>query len=211
MRITEIFFSIQGESSHVGKPCVFVRLTGCSLRCVWCDTKYSYAGGREMTGDDVLNEVEKYPAKLVEITGGEPLEQEAVYPLMETLLARRYTVMLETGGHVKIHRVPASVIKIIDIKCPDSREADKNCWANLDLAQAHDEFKFVIASRADYDWARGVYREMLQSKPNVTLFSPAHDDLPPATLARWILEDGLPVRLQLQVHKYIWGADARGV
>src|SRR5215468_1550261 len=142
MRITEIFHSIQGESSHVGKPCVFVRLTGCSLRCVWCDTKYSYAGGREMTGDDVLNEVAKYPTKLVEITGGEPLEQEAVYPLMETLLARRYTVMLETGGHVKIHRVPAPVIKIIDIKCPDSREAEKNCWANLDLAQAHDEFKF---------------------------------------------------------------------
>jgi 7-carboxy-7-deazaguanine synthase len=211
MRITEIFFSIQGESSHVGKPCVFVRLTGCSLRCVWCDTKYSYGGGREMTQDAVLAEVDKYPARLVEITGGEPLEQETVYPLMETLLARRYAVMLETGGHVNIHRVPASVIKIIDIKCPDSREADKNCWANLDLVKAHDEFKFVIASRADYDWARGIYKDRLQAKPNVTLFSPSHDDLPPASLARWILEDGLPVRLQLQVHKYIWGAEVRGV
>src|SRR4051812_16462083 len=123
VRITEIFFSIQGESSHVGKPCIFVRLTGCSLRCVWCDTKYSYAGGREMTQADVLEQIEKYPAMLVEITGGEPLEQESVYPLMQELLKRQYTVMLETGGHVRIDRVPPAVIKIIDVKCPDSREA----------------------------------------------------------------------------------------
>ena len=211
MRITEIFFSIQGESSHVGKPCVFVRLTGCSLRCVWCDTKYSYAGGREMSQEEVIAEIASHPAKLVEITGGEPLEQESVYPLMQALLRSNYTVMLETGGHVEIDRVPREVIKIIDIKCPDSREAAKNCWENIDLAQPHDEFKFVIASRADYDWARNVFRERLQAKPNVTLFSPSHDDLSPVELARWILADGLSVRLQLQIHKYIWGAETRGV
>jgi 7-carboxy-7-deazaguanine synthase len=211
VRITEIFFSIQGESSHVGKPCVFVRLTGCSLRCVWCDTKYSYFGGREQTQAEVLAEVEKYPAKLVEITGGEPLEQDEVYPLMQTLLDRGYTVMLETGGHVRIDRVPASVIKIIDVKCPDSREAERNCWDNVELAQPHDEFKFVIATRTDYDWAKETYNRRLRSKPNVTLFSPSHEDLPPVHLSQWILADGLPVRLQLQIHKYIWGADARGV
>ena len=190
---------------------MFVRLTGCSLRCVWCDTKYSYAGGREMSQDEILAEIGKYPAKLVEVTGGEPLEQDTVYPLMQILLEREYTVMLETGGHVNIDRVPADVIKIIDIKCPDSHEAGRNCWDNVDLAQPHDEFKFVIASRADYQWARNVFDERLKFKPNVTLFSPSHEDLSPVELARWILEDGLPVRLQLQSHKYIWGAETRGV
>jgi 7-carboxy-7-deazaguanine synthase len=211
VRVTEIFFSIQGESSHVGKPCIFVRLTGCSLRCAWCDTKYSYSGGREMPMDEVLRAVEGYPAKLVEITGGEPLEQEAVYPLMDALLKRDYTVMLETGGHLTVDRVPKEVIKIIDVKCPDSREEAKNHWQNIELADAHDEFKFVIASRADYEWARRVFVEKLQSKPNVTLFSPSHDDLPAVDLARWILDDGLRVRMQLQIHKYIWGASVQGV
>src|SRR6185436_6662725 len=170
MRITEIFHSIQGESTHVGKPCVFVRLTGCSLRCVWCDTKYSYFGGKEMTLDDVMHEVQKHPARLVEVTGGEPLEQDEVYPFMERLLSQNYTVMLETGGHVKIDRVPGPVIKIIDIKCPDSGESEKNDWQNLDLASAHDEFKFVIASRRDYEWARDVVLERFGKKPNATLF-----------------------------------------
>ena len=202
---------MQGESTHVGKPCVFVRLTGCSLRCVWCDTKYSYFGGKEMTLDDVMSEVQKHPARLVEVTGGEPLEQDEVYPFMERLLSQNYTVMLETGGHVKIDRVPEQVIKIIDIKCPDSGEAEKNDWKNLELAAAHDEFKFVIASRRDYEWARGVVLERFKTKPNATLFSPSHDDLPPMDLARWVLEDGLPVRLQVQIHKYIWGAQTRGV
>jgi 7-carboxy-7-deazaguanine synthase len=211
MRITEIFFSIQGESSHVGKPCVFVRLTGCSLRCVYCDTKYSYAGGREMPVDEVLSAVAGYPARLVEVTGGEPLEQEEVYPLMNSLLDRGYTVMLETGGHVNVARVPKPVIKIIDIKCPDSHEGHSVCWENIDLAEPHDEFKFVIMSRRDYEWSRAVYLERLHSKPNVVLFSPSHDELPATDLARWILDDGLPIRLQLQIHKYIWGPDVRGV
>jgi 7-carboxy-7-deazaguanine synthase len=205
MRITEIFFSIQGESSHAGRPCIFVRLTGCSLRCVYCDTKYSYAGGTEMSLDDVLQKIGGYPARLVEVTGGEPLEQEEVYPLMKSLLDRGYTVMLETGGHMAIDRVPEGVIKVIDIKCPDSREGHTVLWRNVDLASEHDEFKFVISSRSDYEWSRNVCRERLQGKPNMILFSPSHEDLPAENLAGWILEDGLPVRLQLQIHKYLWG------
>ena len=207
MRITEIFFSVQGESSHVGKPCVFVRLTGCSLRCVWCDTKYAFGGGREISQEDVIAEVERHPTKLVEITGGEPLEQEAVYPLMQTLLDRGYTVMLETGGHVSIERVPKAVIKIIDVKCPDSGEGGMFCRNNIALAMPHDEFKFVIASRRDYEWAR----EQLSGLSNTLLFSPSHDQLPAKDLAAWVLADGLKVRVQLQIHKYIWGAETRGV
>jgi len=164
-----------------------------------------------MMQTEVLSEIQKYPTKLVEITGGEPLEQEEVYPLMETLLDSRYTVMLETGGHIPIDRVPKEVIKIIDVKCPDSRESANNCWKNLEIAQTHDEFKFVIASRSDYEWAREIYEERLRLKPNVTLFSASHEELQPVDLARWILDDGLPVRLQLQVHKYIWGPHTRGV
>ena len=169
MRITEIFFSIQGESTHAGEPCSFVRLTGCSLRCVYCDTKYSYAGGREMSLDDVLAVVAGYPSKLVEVTGGEPLEQEEVYPLMQSLLERGYRVMLETGGHVSIARVPPAVIKIIDIKCPDSHEGHTFRYENIELAEPHDEFKFVISSRADYDWSKnalsGAAAEQGQSRP----------------------------------------------
>ena len=211
MRITEIFFSIQGESSHAGKPCVFVRLTGCSLRCIYCDTKYAYGGGREMQLDELLSVVANYPARLVEVTGGEPLEQEEVYPLMTSLLDRGYTVMLETGGHINVSRVPKAVIKVIDIKCPDSRESHTVCWENIDIAEAHDEFKFVITSRTDYEWSRTVVLERLRTKPNTLLFSPSHGELAAQELARWILDDGLPVRLQLQIHKYIWGADVRGV
>jgi 7-carboxy-7-deazaguanine synthase len=161
--------------------------------------------------EDVLRNVASHPARLVEITGGEPLEQEEVYPLMISLLRRGYTVMLETGGHVSIERVPPPVIKIIDIKCPDSHEGHTVFWHNVNLAQPHDEFKFVITTRADYEWSRATYREKFANLSNAVLFSPSHDDLPPRDLAQWILEDGLPVRLQLQIHKYIWGADIRGV
>src|SRR5262245_13314614 len=157
MRVTEIFFSIQGESTHAGEPCIFVRLTGCSLRCVYCDTKYSYAGGREMHVDEVLAAVAGYPANLVEVTGGEPLEQDEVYTLMDALLYHGYSVMLETDGHLSIARVPEAVIKIIDIKCPDSHEGHTVCWENINLAQLHDEFKFVISSRADYEWSKRIY------------------------------------------------------
>jgi 7-carboxy-7-deazaguanine synthase len=164
-----------------------------------------------MSLDEVLSVVASHPTKLVEITGGEPLEQEEAYILMDSLLDRGNTVMLETGGHVNIERVPEQVIKIIDIKCPDSGETDTVCWENIDLAAPHDEFKFVISSRADYEWSRRIYQEKLRDRPNPVLFSPSHDDLPAVSLARWILDDGLPVRLQLQIHKYIWGPNVRGV
>jgi 7-carboxy-7-deazaguanine synthase len=161
--------------------------------------------------DEVLSIVAGYPAKLVEVTGGEPLEQEEVYPLMNSLLDRGYSVMLETGGHVNVARVPRAVIKVIDIKCPDSREGHTMFWENIDLAAPHDEFKFVISSRRDYDWSKQVFLEKLRQRPNPVLFSPSHDELAAVDLARWILDDGLPVRLQLQLHKYIWGANVRGV
>jgi len=211
MRITEIFFSIQGESSHAGEPCVFVRLTGCSLRCAWCDTKYSYSGGTEMPLDEIVAAVGAHPAKLVEITGGEPLEQDDVYSLMGKLLAQNYTVMLETGGHVRIDRVPTPVIKIIDVKCPDSGEGGTFLWENVGFAAPHDEFKFVIASRGDYEWSRDVLHGKLKNRPHTILFSPVHEAMPAKRLAEWVLEDGLSVRVQLQLHKYIWGADVRGV
>jgi 7-carboxy-7-deazaguanine synthase len=164
-----------------------------------------------MTLDEVLNTVASYPARLVEITGGEPLEQETVYPLMTALLEKAYTVMLETGGHVGIERVPPQVIKIIDVKTPGSHEGHTFRWENIGLAQPHDEFKFVVTSRSDYEWSRDVLRQKLHDRPNPILFSPSHDELPARELAAWILEDDLPVRLQLQLHKYIWGANTRGV
>jgi 7-carboxy-7-deazaguanine synthase len=211
IQVTEIFQSIQGESSHAGKPCVFVRLTGCSLRCVYCDTQYAYSGGHRMTIGGVLGRVSEYPTRLIEVTGGEPLEQDAAIPLITELVGHGYTVMLETGGHVPLNRVPEAVIKIIDIKCPNSGESGTICMDNIHLAAPHDEFKFVISSRADYEWSRDFCGEHLATRPQTVLFAPVHDALPPKQLSEWILEDGLPVRLQLQVHKFIWDPVARGV
>ena len=211
VQVTEIFHSIQGESSHTGKPCVFVRLTGCSLRCTYCDTPYAFGGGHEMTIDQVLTEASQHPTQLVEITGGEPMEQAGVYPLMDSFLKAGYTVMLETGGHVDLASIPSEVIKIIDVKCPDSNEGGTFSKANLKTAAAHDEFKFVISSRQDYEWSRDFYRRHLSCKPSTVLFSPVHALLPAQELSEWVLSDNLDVRIQLQIHKYIWGAGVRGV
>jgi 7-carboxy-7-deazaguanine synthase len=212
LTINEIFHSIQGESTHTGRPCVFVRLTACDLRCSWCDTPYAFTEGRKMTVDDVVASVEGYACDLVEITGGEPLLQRDVYPLMEQLLASGKTVLVETGGHLSIKNVPASVIRIMDVKCPGSGESEKNHWENLELLGPHDEVKFVIRDRSDYDYARDVVaRHALVGKTAAVLFSPVHGVLESKDLAAWILEDRLPVRLQLQAHKYIWDADTRGV
>jgi 7-carboxy-7-deazaguanine synthase len=212
LTINEIFHSIQGESTHTGRPCVFVRLTACDLRCSWCDTPYAFTEGRKVSIDDVMAEVERYECDLVEITGGEPLLQREVYPLMNRLLESGRTVMLETGGHISISDVPSQVIRIVDVKCPGSGESDNNHWPNLDLLTAHDEVKFVIRDRADYEFAREVIaRHDLADRARAVLFSPVHGVLPAKDLAEWILQDRLPVRLQLQVHKYIWGADVRGV
>jgi 7-carboxy-7-deazaguanine synthase len=212
LTINEIFHSIQGESTYAGRPCVFVRLTACDLRCTWCDTAYAFAEGRKMTVAEVVAAVELYGCPIVEITGGEPLLQDDVYPLMHELLARGRTVLLETGGHISLERVPSGVVKIVDVKCPGSGESTHNHWPNLDLIRADDQVKFVIQDRADYEFARNVLaRHQLAGRCAAVLFSPVHDVLASKELAEWILGDRLAVLLQLQVHKYIWGKDVRGV
>lgn len=212
LTVNEIFHSIQGESTFAGRPCVFVRLTACDLRCSWCDTPYAFTEGRKMTVDDVLASVDGFGCDLVEITGGEPLLQDDVYPLMERLLERGTVVMLETGGHRSIARVPADVVKIVDVKCPASGESAKNDWDNLARLAPHDEVKFVVQDRADYEFARDVIRRHeLPAKAAAVLMSPVHGVLDPRALAEWMLEDRLPARLQLQLHKIVWTPSTRGV
>ena len=212
LTVNEIFYSIQGESTHAGRPCVFVRLTACDLRCSWCDTPYAFYEGRKMAVDEVVDKVRGYGCDVVEITGGEPLLQKDVYPLMERLLAAGHTVLLETGGHIAADRVPPDVVRVIDVKCPGSGESEKNHWPNLDHLRAHDEVKFVIKDRADYEYARDVVVQRgLIGKCAAVLFSPVHGVLEAKQLAQWILQDQLAVRLQIQAHKYIWDAHTRGV
>jgi 7-carboxy-7-deazaguanine synthase len=212
LTINEIFHSIQGESTHAGRPCVFVRLTACDLRCSWCDTPYAFTEGRKMSIDDVVEQVAGFDCPLVEITGGEPLLQRDVYPLMDKLIERGHSVMIETGGHISIENVPPAVVRIVDVKCPGSGESARNHWPNLDRLSPHDEVKFVIKDRADYEFARDVtVRHGLAARCAAVLFSPVHNVMESKELAAWILADRLPVRLQLQAHKFIWGADVRGV
>ena len=212
LTINEIFHSVQGESTYAGRPCVFVRLTACDLRCSWCDTPYAFHEGRKRSLEDVLREVEGYECPLVEVTGGEPLLQEAVYPLMESLVELGKTVLLETGGHRSTSRVPVDVVTILDVKCPGSGESHRNCWENLAKLRAHDEVKFVVKDRADYEYARNVIEERaLRGRVAAIHFSPVHGVLDPKSLSEWVLADRLPVRVQLQLHKYIWSPDTRGV
>ena len=212
LTVNEIFYSIQGESTRAGRPCVFVRLTACDLRCSWCDTPYAFSEGRKLSVDEVVKAVDEYGCPLVEITGGEPLLQDGVYELMDRLLAAGRTVMLETGGHRSIARVPAEVVKIVDVKCPASGESGKNNWDNLARLAPHDEVKFVVADRADYEFARDVIRRHdLRSKAAELLMSPVHGVLDPKTLSEWMLADHLPARLQVQLHKIIWLPSTRGV
>src|SRR5215510_7418513 len=212
LTINEIFYSVQGESSYAGQPCVFVRLTACDLRCSWCDTPYAFHEGSKRELDAIWREVDGFDCPLVEVTGGEPLLQEDVYPLMQGLLDRGKTVLLETGGHRNTSRVPREVITILDVKCPGSGESSANDWTNLDRLRPRDEVKFVIKDRADYEWARDVVRTRdLADRASAIHFSPVHGVLDPKTLSEWVLADHLPVRVQLQLHKYIWSPDARGV
>ena len=211
LRINEIFHSIQGESTRAGEPCVFVRLTGCNLRCVWCDTEYAFHQGRDMSVVEVLERVESYRCRMVEITGGEPLLQADVIPLMEELVQRNHVVLLETGGSLPIDGVPRGVRRIIDVKCPGSGEADRNRWENLEQLREGDELKFVLAHREDYDWAvRQIEQRKLAGRCPL-LFSPVHGELSAGEMAGWVLEDRLPVRVQLQLHKYLWPGVQRGV
>jgi 7-carboxy-7-deazaguanine synthase len=212
LTINEIFYSIQGESTYAGRPCVFVRLTACDLRCSWCDTPYAFDEGRKQTVDEVVAEVERHDCQLVEITGGEPLLQEDVYELMDRLLSQGRTVMLETGGHRPIDRVPSDVVKIVDVKCPGSGEAHKNHWTNLERLSPHDEIKVVIKDRADYEFARELIGRLdLPSRCAAILMSPVHGEMEPKRLSEWMLADHLPARLQLQLHKFIWTPETRGV
>jgi 7-carboxy-7-deazaguanine synthase len=212
LTINEIFYSIQGESTFSGRPCVFVRLTACDLRCSWCDTPYAFTEGRKMALQDVLSAVEEYSCPLVEVTGGEPLLQPDVYPLMDRLLEGGKTVLLETGGHIDIERVPHDVVKIVDVKCPASGESDRTAWTNMARLAPHDEVKFVLQDRNDYEYARDVIRRYdLEGRCRAILLSPVHGVLDLQPLAEWVLADRLPVRLQLQLHKYVWSADVRGV
>ncbi len=212
LTVSEIYLSVQGESTHTGRLCTFVRMSACDLRCRWCDTPYAFTGGRKMSVDDVLGEVRQLACGLVELTGGEPLLQAETTLLMERLLAEGFEVLLETGGHVPIDRVPEQVRVILDVKCPGSGESDRMHWPNLDELSAHDEVKFVIQDRADFDYACDVLtRHDLAARTTAALFSPVHGTLDPAELARWMIERGVPARLQLQAHKYIWSPETRGV
>ncbi len=209
--INEIFHSIQGESTHVGRPCAFVRLTYCNLRCAYCDTEYAFQEGKEMPIDEIISTVRLFECKLVEITGGEPLFQPNVYELMNRLCDEGFEVLLETGGSLDISVVDPRVKRIVDVKCPSSRMAKKNLWSNMDNLKAGDEIKFVIGTREDYDWAKDVIKQFSLDTRIVILMSPVFDVLEPVTLAEWILPDRLNVRLQVQMHKVIWSPETRGV
>jgi 7-carboxy-7-deazaguanine synthase len=212
VRVTEIYLSIQGESSHAGRLCTFVRLTGCHLRCSYCDSAFAFYSGHRMTIDEVLRRVRELGAPLVEITGGEPLLQPGVYPLMEALLAANLGVLLETSGAIDVRLVPKGVHKIVDLKTPSSGECDRNDYRVLDSMAAEDELKFVVGTRDDYEWSVRMIRErQLLGRPFGILFSAVFGQLDPRTLAEWIIADKLPVRFQLQMHKYVWSPDARGV
>jgi len=228
MFVTEIFKSIQGEGTRAGRPCIFVRFTGCNLRCTWCDTEYAFHGGQKMSVEDVLERVERLnqlsngePAgvPLVELTGGEPLLQEEIYPLAERLISAGYTVMVETSGERFIGKLPKEAIRIVDVKCPDSGEPDTFDLKNLDELNGRDEVKFVISSRRDYEFARDFTREhRLAERVHDVMFSPVNEDphgkwqgLEPRQLVEWMIEDGLSVRLGLQLHKIVWDPVTRGV
>ena len=211
LEVTEIYKSVQGESTYMGLPCVFIRLTGCNLRCVWCDTPHAFHDGQKLSIHQIIDKVKSYDINLVEITGGEPLLQKEVFPLMESLLKNKFKVMLETSGSLAINNVPAKVIKIIDLKCPGSGEENKNLWENLNHLTSTDEIKFVIADKTDYEWSKKVLQDYELDKKVPVLFSPVFEKLKLKDLTEWILKDNLPVRLHTQLHKYIWDQKTIGV
>jgi 7-carboxy-7-deazaguanine synthase len=213
LQVNEIFFSIQGESSYAGRPCAFIRLAGCNLRCSYCDTRYAYEVGSIQEISDIERQIRSFGCRLVEITGGEPLLQAGTPELIKTLLDRRYTVLLETNGSMDIGIVDERCIRIVDVKCPSSGESEKNRLENLAIINPNDEVKFVIGDRVDYEYAKGVISTHLSRRDSLKppLISPVFGRIDPETLARWALEDHLDVRLQIQLHKVIWGAEKRGV
>ena len=205
LRVYEIFHSLQGESSRIGLPTVFVRLTGCPMRCVYCDTEYAFSGGGHMTFDEIMQKVASYGTRYVTVTGGEPLAQKACFDLLGLLCDRGYAVSLETGGAIDTSDVDPRVAVILDVKTPGSGEMQNNVWANLERLKPADEVKFVLCDRADYDWAKQLLAERAISEKCSVLFSPVYGQVDPTALADWILQDRLPVRMQVQLHKILWG------
>lgn len=210
LKVNEIFYSIQGESSMLGYPCVFIRLTYCNLRCSYCDTEYAFYEGDEMHVNEIIEKVKSYKCNLVEITGGEPLVQENVHILMKALCNEGYTVMLETSGSLLIDKVDKHVKIIMDLKTPSSKMSEKNCYENLHFLKRGDEIKFVIGDRKDYEWSKKIIKDYSLSEKNI-LFSPVYEKLDYSELAEWMLEDKMNVRLQIQLHKLIWESEVRGV
>jgi len=211
LKINEIYYSVQGESTHSGCPCIFIRLTYCNLRCSYCDTEYAFYDGKDMEITDIMSEIKQWDCNLVEVTGGEPLFQEECIDLLNELVNSNYEVMLETGGSLSISDVPKKVVKIVDFKCPSSGMVKKNLWSIVDDLQAHDEVKFVIGNREDFDWAKDRITEYSLDKICTLLFSPTFGEIDPQQIVEWILAENLPVRMQLQMHKMIWSPEEKGV
>ena len=211
LKINEIYYSVQGESTHVGRPCIFIRLTYCNLRCTYCDTEYAFYEGKDMEITHIMNEIKQWGCNLVEVTGGEPLFQDKCINLLNELVNSNYEVMLETGGSLSISDVPKKVIKIVDFKCPSSAMEKKNLWSIVEDLQPHDEVKFVIGNREDFDWAKDRIAEYSLDKICTLLFSPTFEKIDPQLMVEWILAENLPVRMQMQMHKMIWSPDKQGV
>ena len=211
LKINEIYFSIQGESTHVGRPCIFIRLTYCNLRCTYCDTEYAFYDGEDMENVDIIKKIQQWDCNLVEVTGGEPLFQKECIDLLKKLVSSNYEVMLETGGSLSISDVPNEVIKIVDFKCPSSAMEKKNLWSIVDNLQPHDEVKFVIGNREDFDWGKEKITKYSLNKICTLLFSPSFGVIDPQQIVEWILAANLPVRMQLQMHKMIWSPEEKGV
>ena len=211
LKINEIYYSVQGESTHSGCPCIFIRLTYCNLRCSYCDTEYAFYDGKDMEITYIMSEIKRWDCNLVEVTGGEPLFQDECIDLLNELVNSNYEVMLETGGSLSISDVPKQVVKIVDFKCPSSGMVKKNLWSIVDDLQAHDEVKFVIGNREDFDWAKGRITEYSLDKTCTLLFSPTFGEIDPQQIVEWILAENLPVRMQLQMHKMIWSPEEKGV
>ena len=211
LKINEIYYSVQGESTHMGRPCVFIRLTYCNLRCTYCDSEYAFYEGKDMEITHIMNEIKQWDCNLVEVTGGEPLFQDKCINLLNELVNSNYEVMLETGGSLSISDVPKKVIKIVDFKCPSSAMEKKNLWSIVEDLQPNDEVKFVIGNREDFDWAKDRITEYSLDKICTLLFSPTFEKIDPQLMVEWILAENLPVRMQMQMHKMIWSPDKQGV
>ena len=210
LKINEIYHSIQGESTYMGMPCIFIRLTYCNLRCTYCDTEYAFYDGKEMTIKEILSKIKSFNCKTVEVTGGEPLAQDGCIELLNKLISKGYKVLLETSGSISITKVPNGIIKIVDFKCPSSKMEDRNLWSIVDELSDNDQIKFVIGDRNDYEWSCKMIEKHNLNRW-VNLFSPVFDKIKPKTIVEWILEDGIDVRFQLQMHKYIWNPEKQGV